>query len=170
MKGWSLIASRPNYTDITFFNTSSKALQQPWTLLPTEHRCKASETSNYKFVELYLHVPLRQYIVVTGNIIGPISVFILDMAVSGIKHSKCNKRRDSKIEMFNINSTARHRTQSWDSSIHLQPQIISLRTILILSPHLYVDIPSGRIPRRFSIKILYNFLIYTFWGTCRLSL
>lgn len=78
------------------------------------------------------------------------------MAVSGTKHSKFNHRRDSRVEMFNNNSMARHRTESLDSSTHLQQHFISLRSILILSLHLIIGIPSG-----FSIKILYIFLIYT---------
>jgi len=64
-------------------------------------------------------------------------------------------------------TTSRHRSLSWARWIHFTTSlIISLRSILILSPHLRGGLPSGLLPLGFQTKILYAFLVSSMHVTC----
>jgi len=51
-----------------------------------------------------------------------------------------------------------------------EPHAISLRSILILSSHLHLGLPTGIFPSGFPIKILYVVLISPMYATCPIHL
>jgi hypothetical protein len=59
----------------------------------------------------------------------------------------------------------RHWSLSWASPIHTTP-FYSLRSILILSSHLRVGLPSDIIPSGFPTKILHAFFFSSMHATC----
>jgi len=68
-------------------------------------------------------------------------------------------------------TTAHHWSLSWFGCIHSTPsQPISLRSILILSSHLRVDLPSGLLCSGFQIRILYEFFFCPMHATCHAHL
>jgi hypothetical protein len=89
--------------------------------------------------------------------------------VTGV--NTCKKKlqfnnRTSRTRGFNTaNTKVRHWTRPWASSIQLQ--LISFRSIFILSPHLLRGFPSDRFPRNFPTKILLTFIVPPIINTCR---
>ena len=64
-------------------------------------------------------------------------------------------------------TSARQMSQSWASSIQsMPPHPTSWRSILILSSHQRLGLPSGLFPSGFPIKILYTPLFSTIRATC----
>jgi hypothetical protein len=62
---------------------------------------------------------------------------------------------------------ALHRSLSWARSIQsIPPHPISLRSIVILSTHLHLGIPSGHFPFGFPTNILYPFRFFPIRATC----
>jgi hypothetical protein len=56
---------------------------------------------------------------------------------------------------------------SWTSSIQfITPHPTSLRTILILSPHLHLGLPGGLFSSGFSTKTLYTLVVFPVHATC----
>jgi hypothetical protein len=60
-----------------------------------------------------------------------------------------------------------HWSLSWAISIQSTPShLISLRSILILSTHLRLGLPTGLFPSDFHTNILYAFLFFPICATC----
>ena len=66
-------------------------------------------------------------------------------------------------------TTARHLSLSWASSIQsITPHLTSWKSILILSSHLRLGLPSGLFPSYLLTKTQYTPLLYPIRATCRL--
>ena len=64
-------------------------------------------------------------------------------------------------------TSIRHLSLSWASPIQsIYPHPTSWRSILILSTHLHLDLPSGLLPSGFPTKILYTPLTSPIHATC----
>ena len=70
-------------------------------------------------------------------------------------------------QRFITSLSAHHLSLSWDRSIQsIPPHPTSWRSILILSPHLCLGLPSGLFPSGFSTKPLYMPLLSRIRATC----